>query len=466
METRANYGLIGLFTLIVVAIAVAMIYWVGRLDEAGSAKSVQISFPGAVSGLVSGSPVNFNGIRVGTVRGLSLDPDNPEAVLVDVDIDDATPLKEDTAITLGTTGLTGASYVDLRGGSKDKLNLLSQETVPQLMADGSSMDDLLQAARDMMGRVDRVVRRVDQLVETNSAEIEKTIQNAAIFSEALANNADGIDQFLATTSDAAEKISALSVRLEGLAGKADSLISSVNPEQVKNSISNIERFTGNLDDTAQTLQGLVNESRETLSVFNTFGASLNLSLGQLDAIVSAVPPDDVRSIFSNFRAFAEDLETRSNDIDTILSNAKDSTDSFKNLAARLEGEGDRITQITTNAAALSETLRSASDRVDSLFDGLDSMLSSDGSTTLMAEVQTTLAAFRKAAGSFEVRIGEISNGVSRFSGAGLRNLEGLISDGRRAVGRLNSVLQQFESNPRQFISGGGGLPEYNGRPRR
>lgn len=466
METRANYGLIGLFTLLVVAIAVGMIYWVGRLDEAGSAKSVQISFPGAVSGLVSGSPVNFNGIRVGTVRKLSLDPENPEAVLVDVDISDTTPLKEDTAITLGTTGLTGASFVDLRGGSKDKANLLLQDNVPQLLADGSSMDDLLQAARDMMGRVDRVVRRVDELVENNSGEIEKTIQNAAIFSEALANNADGIDRFLATTSDAANKISALSVKLEGLAAKADSLISAVDPAKVSGAITNIERFTGNLDGTALTLQGLLNESRETLSVFNTFGASLNLSLGQLDVIVSSVPPDDVRSIFSNFRAFAEDLETRSVSIDTILANAEDSTESFKNLAARLEGEGDRITQITTNAAALSETLKSASDRVDSLFDGLDSMLSSDGSTTLMGEVQSTLASFRKAAGSFEVRIGEIANGVSRFSGAGLRNLEGLISDGRRAVGRLNSVLQQLESNPRQFISGGGGLPEYNGRQRR
>lgn len=466
METRANYGLIGLFTLIVAAFAVGMIYWVGRLDEAGAAKQVQISFPGAVSGLVSGSAVNFNGIRVGTVRGLSLDPDNPEAVLVDVEIAETTPLKDDTAITLGTTGLTGASYVDLRGGSKDKENLLQQETIPQLLADGSSMDDLLQAARDMMGRVDRVVRTVGELVENNSGEIEKTIQNAAVFSEALANNADGIDDFLATTSEAAGKISSLSTRLEGLAGKADSLISAINPDQVASAVDNIERFTGNLDETAVSLQALVNESRETLAVFNTFGASLNLSLGQLDAIVSAVPADDVRAIFGNFRLFAEDLERRSADIDAILSNARDGSESFKSLASRLEGEGDRIIQITTNAAALSETLKSASDRVDSLFDGLDSMLSSDGSSTLMGEVQSTLMAFRKAASSFEVRIGEISNGVSRFSGSGLRNLEGLISDGRRAIGRLNNVLQQLESNPRQFISGGGGIPEYNGRPRR
>ncbi|MEH6728719.1 MAG: MlaD family protein, partial [Hyphomicrobiales bacterium] len=263
METKANYGLIGVFTLLVAAVAVMMIYWVGRLDQAGSAKSVQISFPGAVSGLVAGSPVNFNGIRVGTVRGLALDPENPEAVLVNVDIAEDTPLKSDTAITLGTTGITGASYVDLRAGSKDLPNLLLQQDIPQLKADGSSMDDLLQAARDMMSRVDKVVRRVDALVETNGADIERTIQNAAVFSEALANNAPGIDRFLSTTSDAATKIGALATRLDGLTDKADTLISAVDPEQVRSSISSIKEFTENLNQTAGNLEDLVEEAKVT-----------------------------------------------------------------------------------------------------------------------------------------------------------------------------------------------------------
>lgn len=466
METRANYGLIGLFTLLVAAIAVFMIYWVGRLDQAGSAIPVQISFPGAVSGLVSGSPVNFNGIRVGTVRSLSLDPGDPEAVLVDVDIAQDTPLKSDTKITLGTTGITGASYVDLRAGSIELPNLLLQDDIPQLQADGSSMDDLLQAARDMMARVDRVVRRVDTLVETNGAEIERTIQNAAIFSDALANNAPGIDRFLSTTSEAAIQIGALATRMEGLTEKADTLISAINPDQVQTAVDNIQRFTGNLDQTAGKLEDLVSEAKLAVTTFNTFGASLNSSLLQIDNIVSAIPPEELTGIFEGANSFVKNLTDQNGAISGIVENAREGSESFKNLATRLEGEGDRISGITADAAAFAETLNSAAGRVDALFDGLDKMMSSDGSATLMGELQKTLASFRSAASTFEVRIGEIANGVSRFSGAGLRNLDGLIADGRRAMSRFNSLLQQLESNPRQFISGSGGVPEYNGRPRR
>lgn len=466
METKANYGLIGLFTLLVAAIAVLMIYWVGRLDQAGSARSVQISFPGAVSGLVSGSSVNFNGIRVGTVRGLSLDPDNPEAVLVDVDIAQETPLKADTAITLGTTGITGASYVDLRAGSKDLPNILLQDEIPRLQADGSSMDDLLQAARDMMARVDRVVRQIDTLVETNGAEIERTIQNAAVFSDALANNAAGIDRFLSTTSDAATKIGNLATRLDGLTDKADTLISAVDPEQVSASIANIQKFTENLNQTAGNLEDLVEEAKVTVTTFNTFGTSLNSSLSQIDDIVSAVSPDDLSGIVTSANSFMENLANQNDRISGIISDAEAGSDSFRNFATRIEGEGERISKITADTAAFAETLNSAAGRVDALFDGLDEMMSSDGTTTLMAELQTTLASFRRAAATFELRFGEISDGVTRFSGSGLRNFDGLIADGRRAMNSFNSLLQQLESNPRQFISGGGGVPEYNGRPRR
>lgn len=466
METKANYGLIGLFTLLVAAIAVLMIYWVGRLDQAGSARSVQISFPGAVSGLVSGSSVNFNGIRVGTVRGLSLDPDNPEAVLVDVDIAQETPLKADTAITLGTTGITGASYVDLRAGSKDLPNILLQDEIPRLQADGSSMDDLLQAARDMMARVDRVVRQIDTLVETNGAEIERTIQNAAVFSDALANNAAGIDRFLSTTSDAATKIGNLATRLDGLTDKADTLISAVDPEQVSASIANIQKFTENLNQSAGNLEDLVEEAKVTVTTFNTFGTSLNSSLSQIDDIVSAVSPDDLSGIVTSANSFMENLANQNDRISGIISDAEAGSDSFRNFATRIEGEGERISKITADTAAFAETLNSAAGRVDALFDGLDEMMSSDGTTTLMAELQTTLASFRRAAATFELRFGEISDGVTRFSGSGLRNFDGLIADGRRAMNSFNSLLQQLESNPRQFISGGGGVPEYNGRPRR
>ena len=466
METRANYGLIGLFTLVVAGIAFGMIYWVGRLDQSGASVDIQVSFPGAVVGLAPGSSAMFNGIRIGTVRKLSLDPKNPEVVIVDVEMAQDAPLKSDTAITLATFGLTGASYVDFRGGSKDAPFLLMQDNIPVLQADSSSMDDLLQTARAVMGRVDKVARRVDELVETNSLYIDRTLKNVAEFSDALASNSDGINNFLATTSKTAEEISILAQSLKGLSEKAGTLMDAVEPETVANAVSNIEKFSENLNATSGKLELLIGDAREAVSTFSAFGTTITSSVEQVDGILAAVSPEDIKGVIADLRGFTKSLGLRATDIETILTNAREGSEKFRSLADTVAGEGDNITRISRNAAEFTEKLNSAATRFDGFFDSVGGLLDSEGSEGVVAEFSKTMQSIRSAAASFDVRLGEISNGVARFSGKGLRNLEQLISEGRRAVGRMDRILQQFENNPRQFISGGGGIPEYNGRPRR
>jgi phospholipid/cholesterol/gamma-HCH transport system substrate-binding protein len=67
METRANYVLIGLFTLAVIAGAFGFVYWFNTIGGAGERATYRIVFDGSVSGLRTGASVLFNGIRVGEV---------------------------------------------------------------------------------------------------------------------------------------------------------------------------------------------------------------------------------------------------------------------------------------------------------------------------------------------------------------------------------------------------------------
>ncbi|MFL5222193.1 MAG: MlaD family protein, partial [Microvirga sp.] len=64
METRANYALIGAFTLAVIVAAFGFVYWFSGGDKAQRRQPVRIVFSGAVSGLSKGSFVTFNGLRV------------------------------------------------------------------------------------------------------------------------------------------------------------------------------------------------------------------------------------------------------------------------------------------------------------------------------------------------------------------------------------------------------------------
>ena len=78
METKANYVLIGLFTLAVMVGAFGFIFWLHHAAGTGDRVAYRVIFDGSVSGLRTGGPVLFNGIRVGEVTRLQLDPQRPE----------------------------------------------------------------------------------------------------------------------------------------------------------------------------------------------------------------------------------------------------------------------------------------------------------------------------------------------------------------------------------------------------
>ncbi|NJL08740.1 MAG: MCE family protein, partial [Methylacidiphilales bacterium] len=74
METRANYLIVGLFTLAVIASGFVFVWWFSQPAQRAQGSAIEVAYDGAVSGLRAGSSVLFNGIWVGEVRSLRLDP--------------------------------------------------------------------------------------------------------------------------------------------------------------------------------------------------------------------------------------------------------------------------------------------------------------------------------------------------------------------------------------------------------
>ena len=80
METRAHYVAVGSFVLAIVFLAFVAILWLGRVEFSRQYAYYDIYFTGAVTGLSQGSPVEYNGIRVGRVVEIRLDPLNVETL--------------------------------------------------------------------------------------------------------------------------------------------------------------------------------------------------------------------------------------------------------------------------------------------------------------------------------------------------------------------------------------------------
>src|SRR5438105_15390397 len=113
METRANYVLIGAFTLAVIAAAFGFVLWFQSLHSAKQRSPLRIVFEGPAAGLRNGGNVNFNGIRVGEVVSVKLD--NPRRVVALAMVENNAPLRKDKLVGLECLGVTGVAGMAVRG---------------------------------------------------------------------------------------------------------------------------------------------------------------------------------------------------------------------------------------------------------------------------------------------------------------------------------------------------------------
>jgi phospholipid/cholesterol/gamma-HCH transport system substrate-binding protein len=191
METRAPYALIGFFVLAIVGSVFGFVYWLHNTGGLGERTIYRVRFENTVSGLLTGAPVLFNGIRVGEVTGLNLDPGNPRQVIATIAVVSTTPVRADTQAGLEYQGLTGVPVVSLLGGtSAVPLPSPSPTEPPILAADPAAGQSMTEAAR-------QALRRIDSVLADNSDPLKNAIANLNTFTGALARNSDRVDTILA-----------------------------------------------------------------------------------------------------------------------------------------------------------------------------------------------------------------------------------------------------------------------------
>lgn len=191
METRARYALIGLFTIAAVLAGFAFVYWIENAGGLGQRSVYRVRFNGTVSGLLVGSNVLFNGMRVGEVTSLELDEKQPNVVMATVAIDRSAPVRSDTAVGMDFQGLTGAPVVVLNGGSPDAPAPSSKDGRPPLLiAAPNAGQTLTQSATNTL-------RSVDKVVSENAEPLHTAVKNFSTFSDVLSRNSERIDGILA-----------------------------------------------------------------------------------------------------------------------------------------------------------------------------------------------------------------------------------------------------------------------------
>ena len=145
METDRHYFFEGLFIIVFCVAAAIFAVWLGnpgRQDDV----LYRIHFADSVSGLTVGDSVKYQGIDVGTVKSMIIDPDNPRRVQVDVRLRKETPVMTDTMASLTMKGITGVVYIELNGGAPAAQTLLAatpQDEIPEIRSEKTGLNAML-----------------------------------------------------------------------------------------------------------------------------------------------------------------------------------------------------------------------------------------------------------------------------------------------------------------------------------
>lgn len=211
METRAHHVLIGLFTLVVVVAALLFALWLAKAGSEKQAHRYDIVFQEAVSGLTKGSTVEFNGIKVGEVSSLRLDPEDPRRVFARVSVDSTAPIRRDTRARLVPAGITGMYLIRLTSGDDPGSPPLRPqgEEVPVIVASPSPMSRLLADGEDVIYNVNEILVQARALFSAeNVGKVSSALANLDQATGALAAQRDELGravQQLALAGDQANR---------------------------------------------------------------------------------------------------------------------------------------------------------------------------------------------------------------------------------------------------------------------
>lgn len=186
METQARYGVIGIFTLAVIVAGFLFVYWLHTTGGVGEQAVYRVRFQGSVAGLRTGSGVLFNGLKVGEVTALRLDPQDSRKVVTTISVEKSTPVTTDTRVGVEVQGLMGSPSVALvsRGG-----------TTP--LAAGGMLEADPAASATLTASAGDVLKRLDGILVENAEPLHNTLSKISVFADALARNSERLDNIAA-----------------------------------------------------------------------------------------------------------------------------------------------------------------------------------------------------------------------------------------------------------------------------
>ena len=206
-----NYTVVGAFVLILGGALIAVVLWLASGGTLQKKYALYLAIEDeSVAGLNLNAPVKYNGVDVGKVREIRLDPDNPERVNLLFAIEHCTPIKEDTVAVLKTQGLTGIAYVELSGGARNSplLRATAGNEYPVIRTKPSLGARLENVLTDVLAKLDSTSNNINSILsDENRSAFKSALADIAAVAHTIAARRDTLDAGIANAARTFENAS-------------------------------------------------------------------------------------------------------------------------------------------------------------------------------------------------------------------------------------------------------------------
>ncbi len=424
METRANYVLIGAFTLAGILGTLGLILWLAKVEVDRQFDYYEIRFE-SVSGLGAAGAVRYNGLPVGQVLALRLDEDDPSRVRVRIEVDAATPIKTDTVATLEMQGVTGVAYVSLTGGSPDAALLedVSDDEVPVIESQRSAIQSVFQGAPELLEKAIALLEDVREVVSPeNKAAVTAILGNLESASGEIEAVAKDFSKLSGDISTAASGIAGFTEKLEPLAATTETTMKSA-------------------DETLRAATDAIKQSEATIDAATEALKTARKTFESADTLIATDLPKLVDQVDST----AETIETVVADVGGKAGSVVEKTDAVAAEAlARLQQAEQTLAALDgvfTQANTTMAAIELASKNVDTLISGEGAALVADARTALQNANQTILSVNQTVEADLPLIIAD----VRAASASVKQTVETVGADLTAATGRIDGLAVKAEA---------------------
>lgn len=270
-------------TVLVAVITITLLIFLMSSTSSVFAKQIHIkAYFDNAEGLRIGAPVQLQGVDIGNVTDISVEPNKPSTpvkVTMKVNTRYRDFLKEDSTAALSTAGVLGQTFVDINS-SQAKGAPAKEGDVLQVTS-SPNLQDVVRASQTSLQNVDVLVRRVDRIVaaiEEGKGSIGKAIYDPSLYNRlnATLNQVQGIVNTINSGQGSLGKL----IKDEELYNKANASLDRLN--QIVDAINAGQGTVGKL----LKDPSLYNNANQTIAKANDLLQDINEGKGALGKIAT------------------------------------------------------------------------------------------------------------------------------------------------------------------------------------